>query len=138
MASVVAIGPDTALLEGIAQTLVGAGHQVFVAHDIHEALDRLHDEEPLVALVDCKELINGGAALRSTLAKGGALMTYHCDGSDDERPPFGFQRSTLADLSLPLERQRLVALIKYVETRARAAGRESHRGGTDATSRISD
>ena len=138
MASVVAIGPDTALLEGIAQTLVGAGHQVVVARDIPDAIEQLHNQEPLVALVDCGELLNGGGQLKAALANGGALVTYHCEGSDAPRPPFTFQRSTLADLSLPLERQRLLALIKYVETRVHITGREGRRRGNDSTSRISD
>ena len=138
MASVVAIGPDTALLEGIAQTLVGAGHHVVVARDIPEAIEHLHNQEPLVALVDCGELLNGGGALKASLANGGALVTYHCEGSEAPRPPFNFQRALLADLSLPLERQRLLALIKYVETRLSITGRESRRRGTDSISRISD
>lgn len=122
MASIVAIGPDTALLEGIAQTLVGAGHNVLVTRDIPEALEQLQNKEPLVALVDCDELLNRGAVLKATLARGGALVTFHCDG-ESRRPPFSFQRSTLAELSLPLEKQRLLALIKYVEARVEATGR---------------
>jgi DNA-binding NtrC family response regulator len=122
VASIVAIGPDAALLEGIAQTLIGAGHQVLVAHDIPEAIEQLQGNEPLVALVECDELLNRGAALKSSIARGGALVTFHCDG-EWTRPPFSFQRSTLAELSLPLEKQRLLALIKYVEARVEATGR---------------
>lgn len=138
MASIVAIGPDTALLEGIAQTLIGAGHQVLVTRDIPEALDQLQEKEPLIALVECDELLNGGAALKSTIARGGALVTFHCDG-ESRRPPFSFQRSTLAELSLPLEKQRLLALIKYVEARIEATGRrlpqaDSHRIEPDTRS----
>jgi CheY-like chemotaxis protein len=138
VASVVAVGQDIALLEGISQTLVAAGHQVIVAHDIAEAIERLRGHQPLVALVECSELLNGGASLKASLASGGALVTFHCEGSESVRPPFSFQRATLADLSLPLERQRLLALVKYVEARVHITGRENRpRGGDDATSRIS-
>jgi len=36
------------------------------------------------------------------------------------------QRALLADLALPLERNRLLALVQHVEERARATGRRSH------------
>lgn len=135
MASIAAIGPDTALLEGLAQTLIGAGHRVLVAADIPECLERLQGERPLVALVQCEELLNGGAALKAALASGGALLTFHCEGTESGHPPFNFQRSTLADLSLPLERQRLLALINYVEDRVHATGRDTPRADGDSTSR---
>jgi hypothetical protein len=46
------------------------------------------------------------------------------------------KRATLAELSLPLERHRLLALIQYVQSRARAAGRESsEEDGTEAEAR---
>ena len=49
--------------------------------------------------------------------------------------PPALQRTTLAELALPLERHRLVALVQRVEERARRAGRgnrgEGIRGETD-------
>ena len=125
MASILVIGPDTALLEGISQTLVGAGHRVVVAKDVAEALETLQGAKPLVALVDCDELNKGGSIFRVSLAQGGALLAFHCDDEDAVDLPFRLQRATLAELKLPLERQRLLALVRYVESRARAAGRES-------------
>ena len=118
------VGPDAALLEGVAQTLTGAGHQVVVARDIPEALETLRGSHPLMALVDCEELETRAAMLQAVLAHGGALIAFHCD-DDDSRLPYRIKRTTLAELKLPLERQRLLALVKYVENRARAAGRDS-------------
>ena len=126
MASILVVGPDAALLEGVAQTLTGAGHQVVVAGDISESLDLLRGSHPLVAVVSCDELEVRGAMLQALVAQGGAVIAFHCD-DDDSRLPYRIKRTTLAELKLPLERQRLLALVKYVENRARAAGRDSFR-----------
>ena len=123
MTSILVVGPDAALLEGIAQTLVGAGHQVVVARDITEALETLRGTHPFLALVDCGELEARGAILQTIVAHGGAVLAFHCD-DDDSRLPYRTKRNTLAELKLPLERQRLLALVRYVENRARAAGRD--------------
>lgn len=125
MASILVVGSDVALLEGVAQTLVGAGHQVVVAKDVPEALETLDGERPLVALVHGDELLTHGAALRPILAEGGALLAFHRDDADEMGLPFRVKRTTLAELTLPLERQRLLALVRYVESRAQAAGRGS-------------
>jgi hypothetical protein len=137
VALIAAVGPDSALLEGISQTLVGAGHKVVIARDIGEAIDTLGGTRPLVALVDCEELIAGGNAFRINLAQGGALLAFHCDDMESANElPFRLKRATLAELSLPLERHRLLALIQYVQSRARAAGRESsEEDGTEAEAR---
>jgi DNA-binding NtrC family response regulator len=128
VASILVVGPDVALLEGVAQTLVGAGHHVAVAKDIPEALETLHGSHPLIALVSCEELVSRGAMLNSVIAHGGALLAYHCDDAEEAGLPFRVKRTTLAELRLPLERQRLLALVKYVESRARAAGRDADEG----------
>lgn len=124
MASILVVGPDASLIEGIAQTLVGAGHQVVISRDIPEALDALRGSHPFLALVDCEELQSRGAMLQAIVAHGGAVLAFHCD-EDDSRLPYSIKRNTLAELKLPLERQRLLALVKYLENRARAAGRDS-------------
>ena len=124
MASILIVGPDAALLEGVAQTLVGAGHQVIVSKDIPEAIETLHGKRPLIALVHCEELIARSGMLNSVLAVGGALLAFHCDDEESARLRFAVQRTTLAEQRLPLERQRLLALVKYIENRAHAAGHE--------------
>jgi DNA-binding NtrC family response regulator len=128
VASILIVGSDAALLEGVAQTLVGAGHHAAVAKDIPEALETLHGKRPLIALVHCEELISRGQMLHAALVHGGALLAFHCDDDDRYTLPFNIKRTTLATLRLPLERQRLLALVRYIENRALAAGRESADG----------
>jgi DNA-binding NtrC family response regulator len=127
VSSILVVGPDAALLEGVAQTLIGAGHQVVLARDIPEALETLRGSQPLLALVECGELQTRGAMLQAIVAHGGAVLAFHCD-DDDSRLPYTIKRTTLAELKLPLERQRMLALVKYVQDRARAAGRDSIAG----------
>jgi len=118
-----------ALMEGLAQTLVAAGHKVLVAADIPEALRTLGGARPLIAVVDRAELLRNDAALGLPLARGGALVEFHGDEADVAVLPYRIQRATLAKLQLPLERQRLVALVSNLERRALAAGRETPEEG---------
>lgn len=125
MAFIVVVGPDAALLEGLSQTLVGDGHRVLVASDIPEALENLRGTRPLAAVVHQDELLSGGSRFQIPLAHGGALLAFHSDDSEAAALPFRLQRARLAELILPLERQRLLALLRCVVSRAEAAGRET-------------
>jgi hypothetical protein len=129
---VLAIGPDSALLEGVSQTLTAAGHRVVIASAISDGVDALNGARPLVALVHCDDLLRGEGLGRLLLAQGGAMLAYHSDESEAPTLPFRLKRATLAELSLPLERHRLLALVQYVESRARAAGRDAADGDADA------
>lgn len=126
--SILIVGQDAALLEGVSQTFIGSGYKVIAARDTAEAFSSLRGSQPLVALVHSEELVGNAASLSSILSRGGALIAFHCDDEDKRVIPFKVKRSTLAELSLPLERHRLLALISHVESRARAAGRESADG----------
>jgi hypothetical protein len=57
------------------------------------------------------------------LAPGGALVLYHSVGSQPSALPPALLRAVLADLTLPLERNRLVALVAHVQERAVRTGR---------------
>ncbi len=129
MATILVVGPDMALIEGLNQTLVAAGHRVTVARDTSEAIRALRGVRPLMAIVDRAELFADGTTFRVPLAQGGALVAFQADESLRIPLPFPIQRAMLASLQLPLERQRLVALAANVEARAKAAGR---RDGLDA------
>jgi hypothetical protein len=131
--TILVAGPNDALLEGVVQTLVGAGHRVVSGPTIPEAIDSLGELKPLVGLVDCDELMARPGQLQPLLAHGGALLAFQCDDDDAHFLPFSVKRTTLAQLRLPLERQRLLALVKFVESRAHAAGRDS-----DADSRFGE
>ncbi len=123
MAKVILIGADVALLEGLAQTLVGFGHEVLLAATVGDAGSALSADLPAIAVVSCEALENGGPAATLPLTPGGAIIVY--GKSPGERPflPQKLQRATLAHLVLPLERKRLLALVDSFESRSRTTGR---------------
>lgn len=123
MAKVILIGADVALLEGLAQTLVGFGHQVLLATTIGDVGSALSGDLPSIAVVSCEALESGGPGATLPLTPGGAIIVYGT--SHGERPflPQKLQRATLAHLVLPLERKRLLALVDSFESRSRTTGR---------------
>lgn len=125
MSSIVLIGSDHALLEGLAQTLAAAGFRVDLALGVDDANSIAGHDPPLVVVLDRETAMATWSAARIpilALAPGGSVVLYH---TTDEGPlplPAALQRLTLADLTLPLERQRLVALVQSVSARARSRG----------------
>ncbi len=73
--------------------------------------------------VSGEALEEAGAGATLPLTPGGAMIVY--GRSHDARPflPTKLQRATLAHLVLPLERHRLVALVKSFDNRSRTTGR---------------
>ena len=125
MSGTVLIGSDHALLEGLAQTLAAAGYRVTLADSLHDASTLTAGDPPLVVVLDRATALQSprDIGLQSIgLAPGGSIVLYH--GTDDVPLPLppSLQRLTLADLTLPLERQRLVALVQSVTARARSRG----------------
>ncbi len=59
-------------------------------------------------------------------------MLYRSIGGVFATLPPSLQRAVLADLTLPLERNRLVALVAHVEERAKATGRGRTSGEQEA------
>lgn len=123
-ARVLLVGEDDALLEGLAQSFAALGYQPMVAATLHEARDASTHHAPLLAVVD-RELAaaSGADTLAINLAPGGAIVLYHA--AQDERATIAMtlQRAVMADLNLPLERTRLIALAQHVQERIRATGR---------------
>lgn len=122
MPMILLVGTDFPLLEGIAQTLAAVGHRPVLAHTVAEALRLPSGERALVAVVDRALALASSEVQRLPLAPGGALLLYHSAGAAASIPP-ALQRHVLADLTLPLERQRLVALVQSVRDRAQVTGR---------------
>ncbi|MHB8839865.1 MAG: hypothetical protein ACYC7F_13045 [Gemmatimonadaceae bacterium] len=121
MASILLVGADAALLEGIAQAFVAAGHHVLAARTVAEAsFAAAAAAPPLIAVVD-RALLATASDVRSLgLSPGGALMVF----GDPATPVAGpVRRTVLAELRLPLERARLLALVAHVEARAQRTGR---------------
>jgi hypothetical protein len=123
VAKVILVGADIALLEGLAQTLIGLTHDVSFAATVADASAVANENVPALAVVSCQALEDAGAAVTLPLSPGGALIVYGL--SQGERPflPAKLQRATLAHLVLPLERHRLVALVQSFERRSRTTGR---------------
>lgn len=129
MAKVILVGSDVALLEGLAQTLLGFGHDVRCSPTIADAAGALSGDLSTIAVVSSEAL--DGVALGATLplSQGGALIVYGKLHGDRPFLPPKLQRATLAHLVLPLERQRLVALVQSFESRSRTTGRSNHAEG---------
>jgi len=139
MAPIVLIGTDASLLEGIAQTLGTAGHKTRLAASPAEVAARPGEDPPLVLIVERALALRDGEAcaalLRLPLAPGGAVLLFRPGGRGDaartdakeKALPAALRRVTLAELTLPLERHRLVALVHSVEERALRTGRGTPR-----------
>jgi hypothetical protein len=123
VAKIILVGADVALLEGLAQTLLGFDHSVSFATTVAEAAAMTSDDVPALAVVSSEALEDAGVGAALPLTPGGALIVY--GASHDDRPflPTKLQRATLAHLVLPLERHRLVALVKSFDNRSRTTGR---------------
>lgn len=121
---VLLVGEDGALLEGLSQSFAALGYAPQVVATLHDARESATTVAPLLAVVERALASEANAeALAIPLAPGGALVLYH--GTVDSRPAISatLQRSVLADLTLPLERNRLIALAQHVHERVLATGR---------------
>ena len=119
------VGSDGALLEGLSQSLGALGYATMATQELGDARDLAALRAPLIAVVEASLAATTYAdALRIPLAAGGALVLYHVTGKGEAlvlSPTL--QRAVLANITLPLERQRLVALVQHVAERVRTTGR---------------
>lgn len=136
MSHILLIGTDLPLLEGLAQSFAGLGFSPTVVQSLAEARDVASHNPPLVAVVS-RMLAASSAAdtLSIPLAPGGALVLYRNVGSMLVTFSASVQRAVLADLTLPLERNRLIALVQHVDQRAKAAGRAAQDGSAEQVAR---
>jgi hypothetical protein len=124
MTQILLAGSELPLLEGLAQSFGTLGFKPVVASTLEEARELAAHNPPLVALVSRTFASSSSAeTLRIPLAPGGALMLYRAVGSPLVTFSPSLQRAVMADLALPLERNRLMALVQHVAQRALATGR---------------
>jgi len=119
------VGSDGALLEGLSQSLGALGYATMATQELRDARDLAATRAPLIAVVESSLAATSYAdALGISLAPGGALVLYSVSGKGPAPvlPPT-LQRAVLANITLPLERQRLVALVQHVAERVRTTGR---------------
>ena len=122
MTKILLVGQDEALLEGLVQSLAAAAHATHVALSLADAREIAGREQPLVNVVDRRFAAASGAEVLSVpTAPGGALVLFRPTGSLALALPPMLQRAVLADLNLPLERNRLLALVQSVEGRPNRA-----------------
>src|SRR6185312_3386140 len=132
MGQILLVGTDLPLLEGLAQTFPALGFAPLVAQSLREARELAAHNPPLVALVSRALAAESTADMLSIpLAPGGALVLYRAVGSVLVTLSPTVQRTVLADLTLPLERNRLMALVQHVGERARATGRTPDEGSAE-------
>jgi len=126
MAYVMLVGTDSALLEGLAQSLAGLGHRLAVVASLAEARELSAARSPLVLVVD-REIASkaGGELLAMPVSPGGARILYRVATHPPAPLLPALQRAVLADLTLPLERHRLSALCQSLAERAQTTGRNS-------------
>jgi hypothetical protein len=127
VAKVILVGADVALLEGLAQTLLGFGHEVLFSATIGETAGAWNEDWPALAVVSSDSLENEELGMTLPITPGGALIVYGKSHAEKPFLPTRLQRATLAYLVLPLERQRLMALVQSFDIRSRTTGR-SQRG----------
>lgn len=126
MTTVLLVGSDLALLEGLAQSLGSLGHQPSVAATLGEARQMAGACIPLVVVADRALASGAGAELLSIpLSAGGARVLYRTASAPLAPLLPALQRAVLADLTLPLERHRLAALVQSLGERARTTGRST-------------
>ena len=134
MPQILLIGTDLALLEGLAQSLSAQGHGTRVAASFGEARELAMAAKPLIVVIERGMAASSAPeVLGLTLAPGGAIVLYRAMSDQTAAIPHVLQRHVLAELSLPLERNRLSALVQSVRDRAAAAGRGRTSGETETT-----
>jgi DNA-binding NtrC family response regulator len=134
MTKILLVGTELPLLEGLSQSFASAGFTPQVAQSLAEARELASHEPPLIAIIS-RVLAAGSSAetLSIPLAPGGALMLFRGVGSTLVTLSPTVQRAVMADLTLPLERNRLMALVQHVGERAKATGRGRTSGPTEET-----
>jgi CheY-like chemotaxis protein len=134
MTKILLVGSELPLLEGLSQSLASSGFTPVVAQSLSEARELASQRPPLIAVISRALAAAGtGETLSIPLAPGGALMLFRGVGSLLVTLSPTVQRAVLADLTLPLERNRLMALAHHVQDRALATGRGRSSGPTEET-----
>jgi hypothetical protein len=124
MTQILLVGTELPLLEGLAQSFAALGFTPTVVQTLHEGREVAAQHPPLVAVVSRSlAAASTSDAMSIPVAPGGALVLYRAVGSPLVTLSPTVQRAVMADLALPLERNRLVALVQHVGERARLAGR---------------
>ena len=77
MASILLVGGNEALLEGLAQMLAHAGHVPHAAHSALDAIEVSASVRPLVAVIERDLALANPELARLPLESGGSFLIYH-------------------------------------------------------------
>lgn len=126
MSTILLVGSSEAMLEGISQTLSAVGRTPHIATSLHDAQEIASGTRPLIAVVERSLAeLHGPETLSLPLAPGGALVLFRSSTHEAIALSPALRRVVLADLTLPLERNRLMALVQHAAARARTTGRDA-------------
>jgi len=136
MTHILLVGTELPLLEGLAQSFAAQGFAPVVVQSLHEARESAAAQPPLIVVASrALAAVSSAETLSIPLAPGGAMVLYRSVTTPLVTLPASVQRAVLADLSLPLERNRLMALVQHVGDRARATGRGLRDSASDEATR---
>lgn len=134
---VLLVGEEPALLEGLSQSFAALGYSPRAFQSLAEARDAALARPPLLVLVDqalAAELAADVATM--ALAPGGAVLLFRTTSDERAVVPVALQRLVLAELTLPLERNRLFALAQHIQDRVIATGRSRRPTPPDGSLRV--
>jgi hypothetical protein len=123
---VLIVGGDSTVQEGVLQAVRAAALRAEWCATADSAREAALESPPTALVVHVNIAGQGERARQIPLKSGGAVILFR-DGD-----PVGasagqvFGRTVVAELTLPLERARLVALLSRIVERARITGRDRH------------
>lgn len=119
MGFVLLIGSEHELLGGVVTALEDAGFVVRLAESLADARELIGGALPIAVVLERGLAVAEGSMSRIPLLPGGALLLYRtADDAVGAIPPT-LARSAMAELTLPLERNRLTTLLQRVRERHR-------------------
>lgn len=133
MASVLIIGAQLDLLETVVLTLEGAGFLVHVSPSVAAANTLAGGAPPIAVVIERALAAADPSAFSLPILQGGAFILFRtADDTPDVNSP-SLARAAMAELTLPLEKQRLTALLQRLVERHRV--RRGDLGGPESRAR---
>jgi hypothetical protein len=121
---VLIVGGDPAVQEGVLQSVRAAGLDAEACPDVRCASDAAAESPPVALVVHIDHASTGEELRRMALLPGGVIILFHDSDRAGASSRQSFGRAVIAELRLPLERARLIALLNRVVERARITGRD--------------
>jgi DNA-binding NtrC family response regulator len=124
MMDVLIVGGDSVVQEGVLQAVRAAGLRAEWCPTGESAREAAADVPPTALVVHVDIAGDADRARQIPLRSGGAVILFRDGERSGESAEQVFGRTVIAELSLPLERTRLIALLNRIVERARITGRD--------------